>query len=149
MKIIKYQHYFFKLFFINTISSEQVYHFYHVYNHTYYTCVSRCFSINFIVLFTGYFLSIYLSMRVGWKVYMMTPYLLLRIQWDPGPVSWGCRIHRPHICRGARHPQQVSRIWHETIWWWGSSIVRVSGNAKYPFIAIAPRSPLARSGNTW
>ena len=28
-----------------------------------------------------------------------------------GPVGWGCRIHRLHLCRGVRHPQQVSWIW--------------------------------------
>ena len=28
------------------------------------------------------------------------------------PVSWGCRIHRLHLCRGLRHPQWVS--WFDT-----------------------------------
>ena len=35
------------------------------------------------------------------------------------------------------------------IWWWGSSDAGALGNADYPFIAIAPRSTLARSGSTW
>ena len=28
------------------------------------------------------------------------------------PVGWGCRIHRLHLCRGVRHPQQVSCFGH-------------------------------------
>ena len=28
------------------------------------------------------------------------------------PVSWGCRIHRLHLCRGVGSPQWVSCIWH-------------------------------------
>ena len=35
------------------------------------------------------------------------------------------------------------------IWWWGSSNARALRNAEYPFIAIAPRYTLARSGSTW
>ena len=46
-------------------------------------------------------------------------------------------------------PQRVPCLWHETIWWWGSSNVGALGNAEYPFIAIAPRSTLARSDSTW
>ena len=29
-----------------------------------------------------------------------------------GPVDWGCRIHRLHLCWGVRLPQRVSGIWH-------------------------------------
>ena len=65
------------------------------------------------------------------------------------PVGWGCRIHRLLLCRGVRPPPRVSWIWHYTIWWWGSSNAGALGNAEYPFIAIAPRSTLARSGSTW
>ena len=38
------------------------------------------------------------------------------------PVSWGCRIHRLHLCRGVRPPpyQHMSWILHYTIWWWWS-----------------------------
>ena len=38
----------------------------------------------------------------------------------------------------------MSWIWHETIWWSGSSDAGVLVNAEHPFIAIAPRSTLAR-----
>ena len=31
----------------------------------------------------------------------------------PCPVGWGCRIYRLHPCRGIRHPQRVSWIWHK------------------------------------
>ena len=58
------------------------------------------------------------------------------------PVSWDCRIHRLLLCGGVRHPQRVS-------WWWGSSNAGALGNAEYPFIAIALRSTLPRSGSTW
>ena len=27
-----------------------------------------------------------------------------------GPVDWGCKIHRLHLCRSIRLPQRVSRI---------------------------------------
>ena len=65
-----------------------------------------------------------------------------------GPVGWGSRIYRLHLCRRGRLPQRMSRVWHKTIWWWGSSLNSLA-NVEYPFIAIAPRSTLARSGNTW
>ena len=66
-----------------------------------------------------------------------------------GPVDWGCRVYRLQLNRGIRLPQRVSWIWHETIWWWGSSNTEDLGNAEYSFIVIAPRSTLAWSGNTW
>ena len=65
------------------------------------------------------------------------------------PVSWSCRIHQLHLCRGVRLLQGVSCIWHSTIWWWGSSDAGAWGNAEYPFIAIAPRSTLPWNGSTW
>ena len=66
------------------------------------------------------------------------------------PIGWGCRIHRLLLRRGVRLPHQwVSCIWHETIWWWGSSNAGALGNTEYPFIAIARRSTLTRSGSTW
>ena len=64
-------------------------------------------------------------------------------------VGWGCRIHRLHFCRGVRPRQWVSCIWHQTIWWWGSSNVWALGNAERPFITIALKFILARRGNTW
>ena len=33
--------------------------------------------------------------------------------------------------------------------WWGSNNAGAFGYAQYSFIAIAPRSTLARSGSTW
>ena len=65
------------------------------------------------------------------------------------PVGWDCRIHRLHFCRGVRHPQWVSWIWHKTIWSWGSSDAEALGDAGHPFIAIPPKSNLARDGGTW
>ena len=66
-----------------------------------------------------------------------------------GPLSRGCRIHRLYLCRRVRLTQRVSCIWHETIWWWGSSNAGSLGSAEYPFITIAPRWTLAQSGSTW
>ena len=42
----------------------------------------------------------------------------------------------------------VSWMWHWTVWWWGSSDAGALGGAECPFIAVAPRSVLARSGGT-
>ena len=53
------------------------------------------------------------------------------------PVGWGCRIYRLLLCRGVRPPQRVSWIWHETIWWCGSSDAGALGNEEYSIIAIA------------
>ena len=48
------------------------------------------------------------------------------------------------FAEGLDPPQCVSRIWHKTI----SSFVSLR-NVEFLFIAIVPRSTLARSGNTW
>ena len=53
----------------------------------------------------------------------------------------GAAEYTDHPCREEKLPPRVS--WIFTIWWWSSR------NAKYPFIAIAPRSTLAGSGGTW
>ena len=59
----------------------------------------------------------------------------------PSAVGWACRIHRLYLCRGLRSPPQwVSWIWHETIWWWGSSNARAFANAKYPSLPSLPSS---------
>ena len=55
------------------------------------------------------------------------------------PVGWGCRIHRLHLCRRVRLPHRMSRIWQETIWWWGSRNAGGLGNAEFSNIAVAPR----------
>ena len=66
------------------------------------------------------------------------------------PVCWSCRIHWLHLCWGVRPPAQwVSWVWHKTVWWWGPSNAGALGNKEHPFIAIAPRSTLARRGSTW
>ena len=64
-----------------------------------------------------------------------------------GSVGWGCRIYRLHLYSGVRHPQRVPWIWHKTIYWWGSSDAGALVNVEHPFIAIAPRSILGRSGS--
>ena len=57
------------------------------------------------------------------------------------PVGRGCKIHRLHLRKRVRpHTKRVSWIWHETIWWWGSSNAGALGNAEYFFIGIAPWS---------
>ena len=66
-----------------------------------------------------------------------------------GSVGWGCRIHRLLLCNGIRLLLWVFCIWHQTIWWWCSSNSGALRNEEYPFIAIAPRSTLSRSGSTW
>ena len=46
-------------------------------------------------------------------------------------------------------PPSTEWILHWTIWCWGSSNDRDLGNVEHPFIAIAPRSILARNSSTW
>ena len=66
-----------------------------------------------------------------------------------GPVGQGCKMYRLHLWSGVSLPQRVFWIWHKTIWWWGSSNAGALENADYPFVAIAPRFILARSGINW
>ena len=66
------------------------------------------------------------------------------------PIVNTCRIHRLLFCWGWRpNFQRVSCLWQSTIWWWGSNIAGALGNAKYPFIAIAPKSTQSLSSSTW
>ena len=58
-------------------------------------------------------------------------------------------IHWLHLCRGVRLPKGESFMWQKTIRSIGFSNSGALGNAECPFIAIAPRSSLARSGSTW
>ena len=74
-------------------------------------------------------------------------YVYTKINVNHGLVGCGFTIHRFHLSRKVRLPQQVSCIWHKTIWWRGSS--NALGNVEYLFVVIAPRSTLARCGNTW
>ena len=68
----------------------------------------------------------------------------------PCPVGWVCRINRLHLCRVVRPPPQTS-VLDMTLnnLMVCSSNAGALGNAEYPFIAIAPRSTLARCGSTW
>ena len=50
--------------------------------------------------------------------------------------------------RGKTLSQWMSRIWHKTICFRRSSLGNL-GNVEYPFIAIAFRSTLTRSGRAW
>ena len=44
---------------------------------------------------------------------LFNPYFSSRLLYiTPGPVGWGCRIHRLHLCRGVRLSQWVS--WYDT-----------------------------------
>ena len=38
-------------------------------------------------------------------------------------------------------------LWHENIWWWGSSVDGL-GNVEYTVTAITPKSTLTRSDST-
>ena len=57
-----------------------------------------------------------------------------------GPVRRDCRILYLDLFRGVRLSKPVSYIW-----WWGFSNTGAFENAEYLFIAIAPRSTVARS----
>ena len=74
----------------------------------------------------------------------------VRFQHRLSPASWDCRLHRQHLCRMLRaaiSPLTGILVWHEIIWWWGSSNAGAVGNAEYPFIAIAPRFTLTQRGS--
>ena len=61
------------------------------------------------------------------------------------PRGFGYRIHWRQLSTEVRH--RSKRI-HQRIWWRGSSPGALE-NEKYPFIAIARWSTLARSGSIW
>ena len=63
------------------------------------------------------------------------------------PVSW-LHLYRDHLCRGVRPPFNECPDTKQSDGD-GSSSAGALENAEYPFIATAPRSTLARSGNTW
>ena len=67
----------------------------------------------------------------------------------PSPINWSCRIHQLHLCRGVRllPPLNISWIWHQIIWWWGSSPGAL-GNVEYSFIAVTYSSTLTQSDST-
>ena len=68
------------------------------------------------------------------------------------PVSWGCRIHWLHLCRGVRPPPPNECPRYDTKQSDGErvpAVLELWGMRSTPFIAIAPRSTLARSGSTW
>ena len=61
-------------------------------------------------------------------------------------VGWVCRIHQLHHCRGVRPQPRNACPRYET----KQSVDEVPVILEYPFIAIAPRSTLARGGGiTW
>ena len=68
-----------------------------------------------------------------------------------GPVGWGCRTHRLHLCRRVRPHHHNECPGYDTKQSDGVAPVMLElwGNAEYLFIAIAPWSTLARSGSTW
>ena len=65
------------------------------------------------------------------------------------PVGCDCRIHRLLLCRGVR-PSPNKCPEYDTKQSDGEvpAMLELWGNAEYPFIAIAPRSTLSRSGST-
>ena len=67
----------------------------------------------------------------------------------PGPVGWGCRIHRRHLCRRVRPPSNECPGYDTKQWWWSSNHVGALRNSEYPFIAIAPMSTLSWCGSSW
>ena len=58
------------------------------------------------------------------------------------PVGWGCWIHRLLLNTPTGYDTKQSDGEVPIITW-------ALGNAEYPFIAITPRSTLARSGSPW
>ena len=54
--------------------------------------------------------------------------------------GWGCRIGWLLLCRGVRHPPSklVSKIWHWTIWWWGSTNAGALGNEDTSSLSLPP-----------
>ena len=74
------------------------------------------------------------SLKFGWLL------------WRSLALSAGAVEYTDYISVQSKTNQRVSLICH---WWWGSSKTVVLGNAEYPFIVIAPRFTLARSGGTW
>ena len=66
-----------------------------------------------------------------------------------GTTGWGCRITPTASLQRGKIPT-TSVLAYDTRQSDGeaSSNARVLGNAEYSFIAIAPRSTLARSGST-
>ena len=109
---------------------------------------------HFHLLVELWFRTVKYSRSVGWGWGCRIHRLLLcrgvslPLQND-GPVGWGCTIYWLRLCRGLRPPPTSVLGMTLIIWWWGSSNAGALGNAKYPFIAIAPRSTRARSGSTW
>ena len=90
---------------------------------------------------------------------LRSPTLLLLILWQPINIHWCLWLcwHLVYWCiwldlcvcmcmsaksatasllRGKPY-QLMSWIWHQTIWWWGSSL-GVLGKMEFPFIAITP-----------
>ena len=61
-------------------------------------------------------------------------------------VQWPSRL--VHLCRGVRLHSRVSWIWHLRIWWFSFRNAKALGNVEFPFIDIAPRFTLTRSGST-
>ena len=89
-----------------------------------------------------------------WLLFMISKFIFLNVSIvqslnRDSSFSWDCRIHWLHLCKGVRLLQQVSWMWHWTIWWWGSSNTGTLGNTEYSFIVITLRSTLARNGNAW
>ena len=65
----------------------------------------------------------------------------------PSPV--GSRIHWLLLCIVVRPPPTNECPRYDTKQSDGESDAGALGKAEYPFIVIAPRSTLVRSGNTW
>ena len=75
------------------------------------------------------------------KITLLDPleFSVVALRLKSSPVGWGCWIHQLHLCRRVRPPlQQVSQIWHQTIWWWGFSNAGALGNA--PSLPLLPGS---------
>ena len=66
----------------------------------------------------------------------------------PGTDGWGCRIHRLHLYKGYDSPNECPGYDSKQSDGEGSNNAGALGNAKYPFIAITPKSTLAESGKT-
>ena len=108
-----------------------------------YKILFLCFFVFFFVFsfFLSFFLFIF-SSKLELKFFL---------QLVCCPVGWICRIYKLHRCREVRPPPTTTSVLDMTLnnLMASQSNVGAKENIEYSFIAIVPRSTLARSGSTW
>ena len=139
-------------FFFHIYSSLSI----HIYLSFLYIHIPPLYQPLLVFSYPSIFVSIYLAVFIYFSqfistisfIYLFFSYIYIRL--FICPVGWGCRIHRLHRCRGVRHPPPTS-VLDMTLKQSDGEVPAVLEfkNVEYPFIAIAPRSTLARRGSTW